>query len=136
MRSVSLIKYGSCFALLFAVVLNINCFSLDREGAASQNRQKLSADDEQLLEDLEKSAFHFFWDQANPQTGLVLDRARNDGKPNDEKHLNIASIAATGFGLSAICVAQQRQWITRQQASTRVLVTLRFFARTAYQNHG
>ena len=34
----------------------------------------LSPEDNQFLEDLEKASFLFFWEQANPETGLVKDR--------------------------------------------------------------
>ena len=39
-----------------------------------------SPEDEQFLDDLERSSFLFFWEQANPQTGLIKDRcnARTD----------------------------------------------------------
>ena len=50
-----------------------------------------------FLEELEKRACLYFYEQAHPVTGLVLDRVRTDGI--DDRR--IASIAATGFGLSA-----------------------------------
>src|SRR5688572_29336639 len=60
--------------------------------------------DDQFLDKLERDAFLFFWEQADPKTGLVKDRSRADGK--DERHL--ASIASTGFGLTALCIAAER----------------------------
>jgi hypothetical protein len=35
---------------------------------------RLAAEDEPLLEEIERANFLFFWEQANPQTGLVRDR--------------------------------------------------------------
>src|SRR2546423_12675960 len=67
--------------------------------------RRFSREDELLLEDLEQRSFRYFWDQADPQTGLVPDRARMDGSPLDENHRHVASIAATGFGLTALCIA-------------------------------
>src|SRR5262245_24340196 len=66
---------------------------------------RLSSDDEAFLEDLEHRAFLYFWEQADPGTGLVRDRARTDGSEMDEQHRHVASIAATGFGLTALCIA-------------------------------
>src|SRR5437867_13024085 len=54
-----------------------------------------------LLEELERRACRYFYDEAHPQTGLVRDRVRIIG-PDDRR---IASIAATGFGLSSLCIA-------------------------------
>ena len=96
----------------------------------------LNASQNLFLEDLSKRSFRFFWEQANPKTGLVPDRARTDGSALDEGHRDVASIASTGFGLTGICIAADRGWITKAEARDRVLATLQFFADHAYQNHG
>jgi hypothetical protein len=95
-----------------------------------------SRQDEQFLEDLQHRSFNYFWEQADPQTGLVPDRARIDGSALDENHRNVASIAATGFGLSALSIATKHGWITQSQARERARNTLRFFADRAFENHG
>src|SRR5829696_4163628 len=66
--------------------------------------QKLAARNEAFLEDLSRRSFRFFWEQSDPETGLTLDRARTDGSPHDEQHRDVASTAATGFGLTGLCV--------------------------------
>ena len=96
----------------------------------------LTNDDQQFLEDLERRSFNYFWEQADPQTGLVPDRARMDGSPLDENHQRVGSIAATGFGLTALCIAAERQWISKAQARERTRNTLQFFAGKAFQQHG
>ena len=87
----------------------------------------------QFLEDLERRSFQYFWEEGDPDTGLVPDRARMDGSTLDENHRNVASIAATGFGLTALCIAADRNWINRNQARERTRNTLRFFANKAFQ---
>ena len=96
----------------------------------------LTAQDDAFLEDLSRRAFRYFWEQADPKTGLVLDRSKTDGSPSDENHRTIASIASTGFGLTALCIAAERGWIDRAQARERVIATLRFFAERATNEHG
>jgi hypothetical protein len=103
---------------------------------AVQPADRLSREDEAFLEDLERRSFQYFWEQADPQTGLVPDRARMDGLPLDENHRNVASIAATGFGLTALCIAAERRWIDAERARERVRNTLRFFANDAIHEHG
>jgi hypothetical protein len=88
----------------------------------------LSAADDALLEDLSKRSFLFFWEQADPQTGIVRDRARTDGSPVDGRARDVGSIAAVGFGLSGLCIAADRGWLPRAQAIERTRATLRFFA--------
>jgi len=65
-----------------------------------------------ILDSLQYSAFRYFWHQANPTNGLVRDRSQ-PGSPS--------SIAAEGFGLSAICIAIDHGWITRAEGAARVL---------------
>jgi len=82
----------------------------------------LSPDDDAFLDELEKRNFQYFWEQATPQTGLVRDRCnvlKNDNSV-------VASIAATGFGLTALCIADKRNFIPAADARDRVLATLRF----------
>src|SRR5437588_8560147 len=82
----------------------------------------LSQEDDKFLDDLENRNFQYFWEQANPKTGLVKDRC--NVKINDQGI--VASIAATGFGLTALCLGQKHGWIPLAAARERALTTLRF----------
>jgi hypothetical protein len=92
----------------------------------------LSPEDDLLLDEIQRSAFRFFDEQADPKTGLVRDRARSDGTPSEGK----ASIAASGFALSAWAVATQRGWVGREQAVEQVRKSLDFLAHKAPRRHG
>src|SRR5262245_29679762 len=98
--------------------------------------QSFTARDQAFLDYLERRSFQYFWEQAGPETGLVLDRTRTDGTAADEDHRTVASIAATGFGLTALCIAAERGWIKRDLARERTRTTLRFFANRALNEHG
>ena len=82
----------------------------------------LSPRDDSFLEELEKAIFQYFWEQTNPDTGLVKDRCNVRSPDNDV----VGSIAATGFGLTALCIGDKRGYISYTQARDRVLNTLRF----------
>jgi hypothetical protein len=82
----------------------------------------LSPEDDAFLDDLEKANYLFFWEQAHPDTGLVKDRCNTRATDNSI----VASIAGTGFGLTALCIAQQRGWISLSDALDRAITTLRF----------
>src|SRR6476660_3625489 len=93
--------------------------------------------DVDLLDDISRRSFRYFWEQASPRTGLVFDRAISLGPPKDAgKHGRVTSIAATGFGLAAVCIAQDHRWIGHDAARDRVATTLRFLAHEAPQKHG
>lgn len=104
----------------------------------AQRAYKLTREDEALIEDISRRAFQYFVDHADANTGLVLDRARTSGEAPPEGHPShrIASSAATGFGLTALCIGAERGWISRDEARRRVLTTLHFFAERAPQEHG
>ena len=99
---------------------------------------KLSAEDDAFLEELERRTFQFFWEHSDPKTGLTLDRARTNGTPPQpgESHYRVASIAATGFGLTGLCIAADRGWIKRNEAVERARSTLDFFANRALEKNG
>ena len=94
----------------------------------------LSPDDDQFLEDLERLMVCYFWEQANPQTGLVKDRC-NARKASTDNAV-VASIAATGFGLSALCIGQQRGYLSLTETRTRVLNTPHFLWKTLPHHRG
>lgn len=83
---------------------------------------ELSPQDDQFLNDLEHANFLFFWEQANPETGLTKDRC--NVRINDTTVA--ASIASTGFGLTAICIGEKRGFVSRADARLRVLQSLSF----------
>jgi hypothetical protein len=113
------------FILGVALIVPVHCGS-------SRAPSPRSPDDEAFLEDLSRRAFLFFWEQADPPTGLVRDRAGVNG----ERRTDIASIAATGFGLTALCIAAERGWIAAEQARERARTTLRFLAERASHKNG
>ena len=70
-----------------------------------------------LLADLEQRTFRYFWETTNPTNGLA---------PDSWPTRSACSIAALGFALTAYPIGVERGWVTRAQASDRVLTTLRF----------
>jgi len=104
-------------------------------GAAAQGaalKPLLSADDDQLLEEMERANYLYFWEQASPQTGLIRDRFNVRG---DDRG-GVSSIAATGFGLTALCIAEKRRYLTYNQVLNRILTTLRFLWRKLPNHRG
>jgi len=84
---------------------------------------------------LERQGCLFFWEQGSEKTGQVLDRARNDlGGKRDSR--TMASIAATGFGLSALCIADHRGYLPHAQIVERVKTTLHWHLNSLPEVHG
>jgi hypothetical protein len=103
--------------------------------ALGKEHTKISREDEALLDDLEKSGCLLFWEQASPNTGQVLDRARHDlNGARDPRRM--ASIAATGFGLTALSIADKRGYFPHAQIVERVRTTLDWHLNKLPEVHG
>src|SRR6266850_2175849 len=76
------------------------------------------ANDDEFLDYVQQTSFDYFWYLANPSNGLVPDRSASG---------SVCSVAAVGFGLSAIGIGIDHGWISRTQGVARVLTTLNTF---------
>lgn len=76
--------------------------------------------DDEFLDQIQRAAFLFFWEQASAVTGQVKDRALAGG--NDSR--TVASIASTGWGLTALCIGHKRGYGDAAQIQERVTATL------------
>ena len=96
--------------LIFVLVGPLGC----------QNKNAQTTQQLVFLDSLSRDTFDFFWDLANTENGLIPDRWPTP---------SFSSIASTGFGLTSYLIGVERGYITREQASARVLTTLKFFQR-------
>ena len=88
--------------------------------------------DDQLLDDIQRGSFQYIWNETNPATGQVKDRAFLNGKDTR----TMASIAATGFGLTGLCIADARGFAKTVDITNRVRNTLQFLYQTMPNVHG
>jgi hypothetical protein len=92
----------------------------------------LSPEDDLYLEELERATVNYFWEQADPDTGMVKDRCNVRAADTSV----VASIAATGFGLTALCIGEKRGFIHYYEARRRALNTLMFLWQKLPQHRG
>src|SRR5436190_19160672 len=88
--------------------------------------------DERLLDEIQPAAFHFFWSEASEKTGQVKDRALANG--NDSRKMS--SIAATGFGLTSLCIGDQREFGTHPEIPERASRIRKVLANDLHNEHG
>ena len=103
--------------------------------AVKNHVSNFDADGTRLVDEVLERASHYFFDQAHPETGLVYDRAHADGSVTEQTQ-PLASIAATGFGLSALCVAAAHGYLSQSACEQRILRTLTTVARKIPHQHG
>ena len=106
----------------------------DRSGRrfAAPPGEPYQGTDEQLLDDIQRGAFGFFWNESSAKTGQTKDRALAAG--NDTRKMS--SIAATGFGLTGLCIGDRRGYGSPNEIRERVRTTLRFLANDLPNVHG
>ncbi len=112
----------------FFLLLSLCFVPLGRGQDVADHTNRLPAfspEDERLLDQIEQAGFRFFWESACPRTGLVKDRSRAAGQ--DARR--VASIAATGFGLTALCIGDERGYEAAEKIRERVRTTLRYLWR-------
>jgi hypothetical protein len=99
-------------------------------------QEKVSRADESFLDDLERRGCLYFAEQASPHTGQVLDRVTWMGATGSLDPRKMASIAATGFGLTALCIAHKRKYQSRSRIEDQVRRTLQFHCNVMPNEHG
>jgi hypothetical protein len=82
--------------------------------------------DDELLTLVQQQTFKYFWDYAHPVSGLTRERYLSG---------ETVTIGGSGFGLMAILVGIERNFITRQEGISR-LNTIIDFLGTADRHHG
>jgi hypothetical protein len=110
---------GSIFLSLFlaAGLLFFNaCGDTDEQDLRTDGPEQLT--DEELLDKVQYATFQYFWDGAEPNSGMARERYHVDGEyPQDDK--NVVTAGGSGFGLMAIIVGAERGFITRDEAVDR-----------------
>ena len=81
--------------------------------------------DSALLDLVQKQTFKYFWDFADPVSGMARERSNvTDYGPE------VAATGGTGFGIMSIIVAVNRNWITRDTAVSRLLKLVKFLSKS------
>ena len=82
--------------------------------------------DSALLTLVQQQTFNYFWNAANPTSGMALERISQTQ----------CTVGGSGFGVMSILVGVQRSFITRAQALTRITTIVNFLTNNATTFHG
>ena len=92
---------------------------------AMSNLPQLS--DAELLNKVQQYTFRYFWQGADPNSGMAKER---NSVPN------VVTTGGTGFGIMAMCVAVERNYISRSEACKRINKIVSFLKNKATSYHG
>ncbi len=119
-----LLKY--CFLLL--------CLLLGFTQCKSPGTQETLPSDDALMDTVQRRTFNYFWEGAEPNSGLARERIHMDGVyPENDR--NVVTSGGSGFGIMAILAGIDRGYVTPEEGLQRMekIVT---FLETADRFHG
>lgn len=122
--------------LLLLATFFYNCRSDKKEVVLNQmeSSPKTEISEDQLLDTIQKQTFNYFWEGAEPNSGLARERLHMDNLyPTSPK--NTVTTGGSGFGLMAILVGIERGYISREDALFRYLKIVDFLEK-ADRFHG
>lgn len=83
--------------------------------------------DDELLTMLQEACFHYYWEGADPSSGMTRENI-----PGDDR---IVATGASGMGIAVLIVGVDRKFITRQQGIERLAQVVNFLEH-AERYHG
>lgn len=107
-------------SILFAGLLALGSTKLKAQDAkpiAPINIKK-GLTDNQLLNLVEERTFQYFWDGAEPVSGLARERYHSDDE-YAQHDKDVIATGASGFGMMSIVAGIERHFITRKQGVAR-----------------
>jgi hypothetical protein len=99
--------------LFFPILVCSRCLEKAEES------KKNSLSDEELLDLIQERTFQYFWEGAEPNSGMARERIHMNGvyPENDQ---NVVTTGGTGFGMMAILLGIERGFISREQGYQRI----------------
>ncbi len=109
-----------CFATFLFLLLNVGCLnsSGNKEDNDCPDTDSLLISDDSLLTLVQYHTFRYFWDGAEPVSGMARERFHVDGI-YPENDFNIVTSGGSGFGVMAILAGIERGFITREEGLAR-----------------
>jgi hypothetical protein len=106
--------------LIYVLMILSTFFSCsERKDGTAEIQENEEISDDSLMNLVQYRTFQYFWDGAEPTSGLARERFHVDGEyPQNDK--NVVTSGGGGFGVMAILVGIERGFITREQGLERL----------------
>lgn len=125
------VKLVSC---LLSVLVLFACGQTKKPGQSAGKEAREEISNDSLLTLIQKHTFNYFWEGAEPNSGLARERIHIDGQyPQNDQ--DVVTTGGGGFGLMAILVGIERKFITREEGVNR-LNRIMSFLEKADRFHG
>ncbi len=118
-------KYiGTCL-LLLTLALQSEAQKKKTSPVFKASERPKPSSDSALLDIVQRQTFRYFWDFAHPVSGLSRERSNEAYNYGSE----VVTTGGTGFGIMAVIVATERQWIGRDTAARFLLKMVNFLSK-------
>jgi len=108
--------------ILFLCLFLVNCGPKKQDKGEAAKKE---ISEEALMTKVQSQTFNYFWDGAEPNSGMARERIHTDGVyPRNDQ--NVVTSGGSGFGLMAILVGIERGFITREEALQRYQKIVKF----------
>src|SRR5262245_3759593 len=115
-------------------LLLLSSLSCSQSKKAIGDAVQMNKDDDAIFTDVQKQTFQYFYEGAEPTSGLARERFHADNMyPQNDK--NTVTSGGGGFGVMALLVGIERNFITRAEGVQR-LDKIIHFLETADRFHG
>ncbi len=127
-------KYLLTATIIFSTSCKNNVEDKSDVALNAEKKQIERLEGEALLDTVQRQTLKYFWDFAEPNSGMARERFHPDGEyPQNDKH--IVTTGGSGFGLMALIVGIDRNFIPREEGVKRLDKIANFLA-SADRYHG
>lgn len=124
--STKLLMLWIAFAFLF---FSCNNIVKKQEFRAPLSKSTVLLADDPLLDTLQKQTFNYFWDGAEPNSGLARERIHMDGD-YPTSPINTVTTGGSGFGFMVLLVGIKKGYISREEAVDRYIKMVDFLEKS------
>lgn len=118
--------------IFFLVVLTLACNKRQELDEINEEEVPERLTDEELLDVVQKQTFNYFWEGAEPNSGMARERIHIDQPQLDQ---DVVTTGGSGFGLMTILIGIKRGFISREEGLERFEKMINFLE-TANRFHG
>ena len=110
--------YPALTGIALALILSSSCQNATT--GSPDNPLKIDStagnkiNEDSLLTNIQQHTFQYFWEGAEPTSGLARERIHMDGV-YPQKDRNVVTIGGSGFGLMGMIVDMERGLFTKEQ---------------------
>jgi hypothetical protein len=85
----------------------------------SISADSISLSNDSLMNKIQQQTFQYFWEGAEPTSGLARERIHIDGEyPQNDQ--NVVTTGGSGFGIMGLVVGMERGYITKKEGEERL----------------